>query len=479
MFRDLTYRYKIPIRGTLLILITATAVASALIYRAAEDLRDDVITSAEGMSRVLARTLVPPLRRDDVWTAYEIVTSPLKSGPVSPQAIFPETILVLDDQQRVFVTTEPRRFPLLRPLSMAGAPYPELQKIAAGMTGDGHALETDAAGRMHMLTPIVSDGIVIGTLVVTYPGDVFEPRFASFAARAAMITLLVLAILVPVSWYWGVRMAQPLVQLAHCLGKIGPNIPADLSCSLVESKDELGRVSVQFQRMLGELKEKQALERQMIAAERLAAIGRLSAGIAHEINNPLGGMLNAINTYRRYGTLDDMAEKTVSLLERGVLQIRDTVSALLVEARTERRPLTPADLEDVRMLVGPALQKKSARLDWENHLEEEVALSSTLVRQVVINLLLNAAHAVPVEGVVRLCAVIEAGCFSAEICNDGEAIAGERIRRLFEPFVTDRPDGTGLGLWVSYQITQQLGGDIRVNSEPGCTCFTVTLPVTP
>ena len=159
------------------------------------------------------------------------------------------------------------------------------------------------------------------------------------------------------------------MKLAGCLGRIGHELPGHLACDLYESRDEIGRLGAGFKAMLGELKSKQDLERQMIAAERLAAVGRLTASIAHEINNPLGGMLNAINTQRRYGQLDAMGERTFSLLERGLVQVRDTVSALLVETRTSNRPFGPDDAEDVRTLVAPDIARHQVCLEWDVRLD--------------------------------------------------------------------------------------------------------------
>jgi signal transduction histidine kinase len=476
MLNDLTYRYKIPIRSTVAILLTAGAVAAALIYGAAEDLRKDVVTNAGAMSRVLARTLEPVLRRDDVWQAYEIITSPARSNHAS-KATRPESVVVLDDQERVFVSTDPKRFPVLTPIAQAGEPYASLRRLATPLDS-GERIHTDAAGRLHMITPVVSDGIVIGALVVTYSGDIFGPLISRSAKRAALITLLVLGVLVPISWYWSVRMAKPLVQLADCMGKIGPNIPENLSCTLVQSRDELGQVATQFKRMLKELKEKQSIERQMISAERLAAVGRLAAGIAHEINNPLGGMLNALNNFRRYGKADETTQLTISLLERGLLQIGETVSALLVEAKPESRDLARADLEDVRTLASPSLQKKSARVKWDNRITDALPVSSTLVRQVVMNLVLNAANAIAVGGHIGFEATQAEGHLRIAVENDGRPIPHDKLARLFEPFASGRPDGTGLGLWVTYQIVQQLGGTIEVNSEPDLTQFLVKIPLT-
>src|SRR5208337_2118841 len=102
-----------------------------------------------------------------------------------------------------------------------------------------------------------------------------------------------------------------------------------------------------YNRMLDELKSKQALEIKMVHSERLAALGQVTAGIAHEINNPLSGMLTAIDTLKFHSVPDKRVNKTIDLIERGLLQIKETVSALLVEAKIKGRDLAPQDIQDV------------------------------------------------------------------------------------------------------------------------------------
>jgi signal transduction histidine kinase len=293
-----------------------------------------------------------------------------------------------------------------------------------------------------------------------------------------MVTVVVLALLLPAGWYFGRRIAQPLVQLAGAMGKVGAHLPEDLG--FVPSHrggDEIGRLGLEFQRMLAELRDKAALEKQMIASDRLAAIGRLTAGIAHEINNPLGGMLNAISTFKRHGTADAMTARTLSLIERGLLQIKETVAALLVEAKVESHPLTRQDIEDTRTLVLADAQAKDAAFIWDNQIEGTLSLPSTLSRQILINLLLNAVQAIARGGSVQCSVRLADNALHIEVSNDGDHIPSEKLHYLFEPFSLLSRDGHGLGLWVTYQIVQQLAGDIRVSSQPDKTSFHVVLPL--
>ncbi|MDD5241824.1 MAG: HAMP domain-containing sensor histidine kinase [Sulfuricella sp.] len=473
--RDLSLRYKIPLRVLLLASATALLVTASILFRVYDETRNDLLHHAESMGRVLANTLVGPMTHDDVWRAFEIINSPFQ-GSNRDQAQIAETILVLDTKGQIYVSTRPAQYPMLADPGRLDPEYAAISEMAAAQNdAKPTVIDPPNSGRLFVAIPVTSEGARLGTLVMGYSKSLFMPRFVGIAQRAALMTLLALAVLLPIAWYWGNRMAGPLVRLAACMDQIGPSVPENLHCDLFESHDEIGRAGASFKRMLKELRDKERLEQEMMVTERLAAVGRLSAGIAHEINNPLGGMLNTISTYKRHGSDDPRALKTLSLLERGLTQIKDTVAALLVEAKVESHSLSRRDIEDTRTLVAAEAAGKGVELVWENDITADLPLPSTLVRQILLNLLLNAIRAANVRVECRV--YRDSRSFTLAVKNDGGHIADEDMPYLFEPFSRLSRNGHGLGLWVTYQIARQLNGGIVVESEPGETHFAVTLPL--
>ena len=473
--RNLSLRYKIPLRVLMLASITAILVTASILFRVYDETRNDLLRHAESMGRVLANTLVGPITHDDVWRAYEIINSPFQGG--SPdQTQIAETILVLDTRGQVYVSTRPAQYPMLSDPGQLDPEYAAISDLAMDRNDVKPGIvDPPDSSRLFVTIPITSEGARLGTLVMSYAKSLFIPRFVGIAQRAALMTLLALAVLLPIAWYWGHRMAGPLVRLAGCMDQIGPSVPENLHCDLFESHDEIGRAGASFKRMLKELKEKEHLEQEIMASERLAAVGRLSAGIAHEINNPLGGMLNAISTFKRHGSDDPRTLKTLALLERGLTQIKDTVAALLVETKVENHPLSRRDIEDTRTLVAAEAADKGLELTWENDITEDLPLPSTLVRQILLNLLLNAIRAANTRVACQV--YRDSRSFTLVVKNDGAHIEDEDMAYLFEPFSRLSRNGHGLGLWVTYQIARQLNGGIVVESEPGETRFAVTLPL--
>lgn len=476
MFANLSFRYKIPLRGAVLMWITATVVSLGVLARAYDDIRTDNRLSAESLSAVLSDALVPEINHDDVWRAFNLVSAPVNAG-ASTNAVQPDTVVVFDRLQRVFVSSDPERFPLLTALRDAPPDYAvifdELRRRAPERS---HLIEPEGSSRAYFAAPIISDETEIGTLVLAYPQKNARERFERVLLGVGLITGGLVVVMLPFSWYWGAHLADPLVELSKIM-RNAQALPDPASIRDTGNRDELGELARAFKQMLSELRDKQALEQQMVAADRLAAVGRLAAGIAHEINNPLGGMLNVVNTLQRYGELDERSRKSLGLIERGLGQIKETVSALLVEAKVSHEKIRPEDIEDVRTLAMSQKFETSSILYWTNDLQHPLDLPATLVRQVLLNLLLNALDAVAEGGKVSVAVAFRDSRLLIEVQNSGNTIDPDKLPYLFEPFSSGTGRGTGLGLWVSYQIVQQLGGLIEVDSRDGLTRFTVNIPV--
>lgn len=476
LFPDLSLRWKIPLRVMLAVLGTAFAVTAALLAHDYEDMRHNLESHAKSLGRVLANTLVAPVLHDDLWRTFEILQSAREAHPAAAE-LQAEIMLVLDTERRVFVSSNPRQFPVgMRAADLSDTFNALTSSIAWSEAAEQQVLEPKGAAFYFVVSPLVADGEPLGHVALGYAKSAFLPRYLDLVGRAAAVTLLVLLLILPVSWFWARRTGAPLLALAEAMRLVPGELEAARLADLPKNRDEIGQLGDAFRRMVGELKNKQELESQMLVSERLAAVGRLSAGIAHEINNPLGGMLTAIKTYQRHGGSDAMALQTLSLLERGLSQIRNTVAALLVETKTQDRPLEPADIDDLLILVEAEAHARSVRIGVEHALTAPLPLPATLLRQILLNLLLNAVAAAREGGAVSLKLAAAEGKLRLSVSNDGEHIADEQMAVLFEPFASGREKGHGLGLWVVYQIVRQLNGGLSVDSEPGFTNFCIEIP---
>ena len=474
----LSLRYKLPLWGSLLIVVSVAAVSMALMLKAYDDLRQDVRTSAEGLAHLLNRTLFPALLHDDVWRAFEQINA-VYAGQGAGNPIRPEAIFVVDDAGQIIVSSHPERLPVLARLGSLNRDHAALATALKDLSGTALVdFDFPGAAQRFFALPVQEESARVGTLVLAYSKDVFQPRFRGLALHGILVGGLVLAVLLPLNWYWGQRMARPLVDLARRMGRTvhgGPREepPRDV----YPYRDELGQLFEAYDAMQEEMRQKALLERELLQSERLSAIGRLAAGIAHEINNPLGGMLLALDTLKARGSLPAQADNTLGLLERGLKQIQETVAALLVQSRESGRTLVNEDLEDVRTLIHPQVLKKSQRLDWQVALPPHTGLPAAACRQILINLLLNAVQATAEGGHVGLSVRPAEGSLRFLVVNDAGATPPGPLEHLFEPFVSGREGGHGLGLWVTYQIVRQLRGALTAECRDGQVRFEVWLPL--
>ena len=474
MFERLSYRLKVPLNITLVVLLTAAITALTLLGYHYRTVEPDLFQSGERLAAAMAPALGNKLVRDDVWATWETIRGPLGVSP-GEDTLRPAVVTVLDADGSVFASSAPRRFPLGADVAAEDARYAGHGLDGGAVNGQRIRLED---GSLLVTRPVQVDERRVGTLLLELERPRFLELYGGALTQAAWITGILLAAVVPVGWWLGRRVARPLTRMGGLVDRMATEAPGELVEEMPvrgSEGDELVRLERRFAEMLRELAEKQRLEGEVIRSERLAAVGRLSAGIAHEVNNPLGGMLNAVSTQRRRGVDDPEVARTLDLIERGLNQIRQTVGALLVEARDTPHAVDPQDLDDVHTLA--ATQAAGVTIHFDCRLDRRLPLPATAVRQVLLNLLLNACQAAGSGGSVRFVAGENAGALEVEVSNTGPAMDPETREHLFEPFYHRGGEGSGLGLWVSYQIVQQLGGSIRITSSEEDTRFRVRLPV--
>ena len=234
-----------------------------------------------------------------------------------------------------------------------------------------------------------------------------------------------------------------------------------------------------------DMTETKKLERQIRHAEKLASIGQLAAGVAHEINNPLGGILNCLYNLRK-GTLSPARQEEYwTSMEHGVRRVQKIVRQLLDFSQQHEPAFSPADINRiVGQVLGLTTHLFAAnRIHLETfpiHDLPSVMVDRHMIEQVLMNLILNAVQAMRNGGVLTIRTSVAEGICRVEVSDTGSGIPASVLPRIFDPFFTTKGEGegTGLGLSVNLGIVERHGGKILVESEVGKgTTFTLCLPV--
>lgn len=282
----------------------------------------------------------------------------------------------------------------------------------------------------------------------------------------------------------------------------GRHVISDSAAPVLDGDELLGAVMV-----FKDITRQKLLQRQLEAADRLASLGTMAAGIAHEVNNPLSALflnatfvhdetarlLNEVRGNEDFCRADAIASLEAALdVHTEILATARRIARIAADLTTFSHPLErESELGDVGAAVAWAVRtttpqlRNRARVVMELDPTPNVALDETRLGQVFLNLLLNAAHAIPLgdpeHQEVRLSARLTTPkVVTVEVSDSGCGMSDEVMSRVFEPFFTTKPtgEGTGLGLSVSYGIVKAAGGDLRVTSGLGQgTLFTVELPV--
>jgi len=280
-------------------------------------------------------------------------------------------------------------------------------------------------------------------------------------------------------------ITRPIKRLASSAGRLaagGLNEP--IEHDVEQARDEIGELARAFAAMVESLKRSQD---DLVKSERLAATGKLAASVAHEIRNPLTSLRMTVQMLsekaEKRGETADREAYTVILGEIDRLAL--SVEELLTFARPRPAQRAPMDLnklvQDIVKFLGRQLQhaRVQARVEADTAMPDQVALDANKVRQLLVNLILNAMQAMVREGMVTIRTHWDAaqGLVSLEVADTGPGIAAEIRDKVFDAFVSTKPGGGGLGLAIAKQIAEEHGGSIRFETGKTGTMFFVDLPV--
>ena len=357
----------------------------------------------------------------------------------------------------------------------------------------------------------------VGMLYVGFLQKPFNDAKIETLLIIALAFIAITAATVPIFLRWAQSIFMPLERVTATIGEVERgNLSA--RTKLPAAGDEIGRVAFHLDTLLDQVQERdrqlrewneelnlrvrertrdlehanlklEATTKQLIMSEKLAAIGEITAGVAHEINNPIAVMQGNLDVIRSViGEEVEKAKVEFRLVDEQIHRISQIVTKLLQFARPEEyagyveRHAPGAVVADCLPLVQHLLNKTDIRVVREDRASRLVLMNRTELQQVVINLIVNAIHAMPDGGTLTLRSFDAdrdgSPGISIEVADTGIGMGADIIDKVFDPFFTSkRREGTGLGLSISQTLTKRQRGQISVQSRIGSgSTFCVWLP---
>ncbi len=329
-----------------------------------------------------------------------------------------------------------------------------------------------------------SQGDIRGALSITIPIAWADEKMA-LNNRSLLFIGIVSFVLVSITLLimFNTLVVSRLERLSSAMTSF-PEVEPDQAL-LSKGNDEIADLSEQFVELCKRLNQSKAeldnTRRQAWLNEKMASMGILSAGIAHEVNNPLGGMLNLVKSLRENPQDIEMQERYLPLIDKGLKRIEHTMRQLLNFGRKETRQYRKIEVGELlsECLELLSYKMKGITIEQEHRLEQEYYVDAEALKQVFINLGLNGIQAMPNGGVLSIISALRNDELYFYFKDTGIGIAKEDMTHIFDPFFTtkDVGVGTGLGLSVTYSLIDQMSGSISVESVAGVgTEFIVIIP---
>ena len=324
------------------------------------------------------------------------------------------------------------------------------------------------------------------SLAVSIPIEEFKREAKAIRASVVELVLVILIVAgagVGILSYQLLRPVRRLVVATERMagGDLRQEIP-------VRSRDELGTLTRSFNRMVRNLRK---IQIELIHSEKLISLGRLSAGVAHEIRNPLNAMKGAIVYLQKRRSEDSLIKEYTQLILEEITRLNDFVTEFLYFARQSPPHRVPTDLNELLQntlhLLDEEFRNKGVTASF--HTDSSLPLLEVdphQMEQVFLNLFVNAVHAMPDGGVLTVSTAVQKDVRKgitqfkavAEVKDDGVGISQEHLKSLFDPFFSTKDSGTGLGLPISLGIVESHEGKMQIVSKEGeGTTVIVELPL--
>ncbi len=451
---------KVPLLITLLMIGVAGAISKLVLLRLQDNQAEHFQELSGAYLDGLSTALLPAMIRRDPWEAFDA----LDRSRTRYRGVAALRTLVLLPDGTVLAASDPIRHPL-------GAPAPPEAGVVPTLLAPGAATVWIHRAVSEAEVPI---GRIAAEVDITALAVERRATLLALVGVNALLTLL-FALL---GWLLVRRMLRPVLRLSERLGRaVEGRLEPIPEAELPPPDTEAGRAFRRYNAAAAAILEREALLTRLAEEERRALVGRYASAMAHEVNNPLGGLFNAVRMIQRHGDDPARRQRAASLLERGLTGIHNIVRASLILWRGEAdvRPVSAADIDDLHLLIESEARRRELLLDWRQRMEGSFPAPAQAVRQIALNLLLNACAASPPGARVTVQAGVTDGWLTLSVADEGPGLPAEARALLLDARAGQMPQAGGLGLWTVARLVRDLRADVAVAGPPG-THITIRIP---
>ena len=461
LLHRIPFALRVPL-FTAALMILVGFLASQQVLGALRQVQDARIRElAQLQIEALSVALGPLVSQSDVWGVYD--TLDRATGQNEGQRLVFAAVANADGA--VLAATDPRRAPV--DSDMAALTTGAQALSALSVAGD--------TAEIKVLAPLVYQGREVGQILTEMDvSDLIAERRR--VSRWLLIGNAVATLLLAILGYLVMRrilmpVTRVVARMRDSAESPEPIAPSDMPAG----DSEMAQLAQSYNSMVGAIGAKAEADRRLAERERFVSLGRLSSSLAHEINNPLGGLLNAVDTVQKYADRPEVVRESAELLKRGLAHMRDVARATLDMNRLDHAGavLAAEDFQDLKLLIEPEISRQQQRLGWDVG-DIACPLPAAPVRQIALNLLLNASEAAGKEGRVSLKARQKGGRLCLAIADSGPGLSKAACARLLGTGET--AGGGGVGLRLVRDLVSQLKGCVSFDRADGETIIQVELP---
>ena len=339
--------------------------------------------------------------------------------------------------------------------------------LPAGTRVDASGFERADDGTIWIWQELAAEGEQHGVVVANLDVSGFEAERGTLRWLLLLFDLIFSGICAVFGFFMVRKVQKPVATVARHLYDAALGMVRPIAAREIPSDDrQAARMIHAFNAMATAQEERERLLAHLAEQQRQADLGRLTATIAHEVRNPLGGMRTAVSTLKRFGDREEPRNEAVEFLERGVTALQHVVDATLetYRSRPDWRPLSRQDFDDLRLLIDADGSSRDVSVVVEVDMPETVPVAALEVRQVLLNLLLNAVRASGHGDTVRLTARTDAEELIVMVEDHGDGFDPAMLRAIQGE--GDEAPGTGIGVSVVIRLVERLQGRVSIVSGP-------------